>query len=110
MFKHFLEPRQLSVALPLAFLFFVLAAFVPTSTDGFSFTRSANAQNYQYMTCGELWYARNAIYARRGYCFKTRRARQVFGPRCYAPWGRLTASQQRRVDRIVRWERRYGCR
>ncbi|WP_394708662.1 YARHG domain-containing protein [uncultured Cohaesibacter sp.] len=73
-------------------------------------TSRAAAQGYQNMTCGELWYARNAIFARQGYCFKTARARQVFGPRCYAPWGRLTAGQQRRVDTIIYWERRYGCR
>ena len=90
--------------------FFISSSIFSTSEPPFSFTGSAKAQNYQYMTCGELWYARNAIYARQGYCFKTRRARQVFGRNCYAPWGRLTASQQRRVNRIVRWERRYGCR
>lgn len=74
------------------------------------FTAPAKAQSYQYMTCGELWYARNAIYAQQGYCFKTARARQTFGPRCYAPWGRLTAWQQRQVNIIQSWERRYGCR
>ncbi|WP_245417849.1 YARHG domain-containing protein [Cohaesibacter celericrescens] len=78
--------------------------------SGVGFIGKAQAQNYQYMSCGELWYARNAIYASRGYCFKTRRARNAFGARCYAPWGRLTASQQRRVNRIVSWERRMGCR
>jgi len=90
---------------------FLLAAPVATvpGTD-FSFVSQASAQGYQYMSCGELWYERNAIYARQGYCFKTQRARRTFGPRCYAPWGRLTASQQRRVNRIVSWERRYGCR
>ncbi|SNY93243.1 YARHG domain-containing protein [Cohaesibacter sp. ES.047] len=90
---------------------FLLAATVTTvpGTD-FSFVSNANAQGYRNMTCGELWYERNAIYAQQGYCFKTRRARQTFGPRCYSPWGRLTASQQRRVNRIVGWERRYGCR
>ena len=70
----------------------------------------AYAQDYRSMTCGELWYARNAIFARQGYCFKTARARSVFGPRCYAPWGQLTAQQQNRVDRIIYWERQYGCR
>ncbi|WP_319410257.1 YARHG domain-containing protein [uncultured Cohaesibacter sp.] len=75
-----------------------------------AFSNPAKAQAYRNMTCGELWYARNAIYARQGYCFKTVRARQVFGPRCYEPWGRLTPAQQRRVDQIIYWERYYGCR
>lgn len=70
----------------------------------------AQAQNYAYMSCGELWYERNAIYARNGYCFKTRRARNVFGRACFAPWGRLAGWEQREVDDIVRWERRKGCR
>lgn len=70
----------------------------------------AQAQALRYMSCGELWYARNAIYARQGYCFKTARARAVFGPGCFSPYGRLTGWQQRRVNRIVRWEYRKGCR
>nr|WP_321457340.1 YARHG domain-containing protein [uncultured Cohaesibacter sp.] len=90
-----------------------LAAGILFSTALFESTLGAGqaqAQGYGNMSCGELWYARNSIYAQQGYCFKTSRARQVFGPRCYAPWGRLTPSQQRRVDDIVYWERRYGCR
>lgn len=90
--------------------FFISSSLFSNSESELGFTNAAKAQGYQYMTCGELWYARNAIYAQQGYCFKTRRARQTFGPRCYAPWGRLTASQQRRVNLIQRWERRYGCR
>nr|WP_319389364.1 YARHG domain-containing protein [uncultured Cohaesibacter sp.] len=78
--------------------------------SGSGLVGEAHAQAYQNMTCGELWYARNSIYAQQGYCFKTARARQTFGPRCYAPWGRLTPRQQRRVDTIIYWERQYGCR
>ncbi|WP_319568768.1 YARHG domain-containing protein [Cohaesibacter marisflavi] len=84
--------------------------FISPLLDGALGPNKAAAQGYRNMTCGELWYARNAIFARQGYCFKTARARQVFGPRCYAPWGRLTPGQQRRVDTIVYWERRFGCR
>jgi len=32
------------------------------------------------MSCNALWNARNSIYAQNGYCFKTARARAVFGP------------------------------
>lgn len=74
------------------------------------FTQAANAQSYRYMSCGDLWYQRNAIYANQGYCFKTRRAQNAFGRRCYPPYGRLSRSQQRRVNDIVYWERRKGCR
>jgi len=58
----------------------------------------------------ELWYARNAIYAEKGYCFKTKRARRVFGKACFPPYGKLSGSEQSRVNRIVREERRKGCR
>jgi hypothetical protein len=73
-------------------------------------TAPVSAQvSYRFMSCGQLWYARNAIYARRGYCFKTQRARRVFGRRCYAPYGRLRPWERRQVQRIQRWERRKGC-
>ena len=70
---------------------------------------SALAQSYQNMSCGDLWYARNAIYAEAGYCFKTARARSVFGPGCFPPHGKLSRSQQRQVDLITAQERRKGC-
>lgn len=70
----------------------------------------AQRMDYQRMSCGELWYARNLIYANRGYCFQTQRAIRTFGPRCYPPYGQLTAAEHRRVAEIVRWERRRGCR
>ena len=69
----------------------------------------ALAQDYSSMSCYELWYARNAIYAENGYCFKTARARAVFGPGCFAPFGKLSGWEQREVSDIQYWERRYGC-
>ena len=41
----------------------------------------AGAQDAASMSCGELWYARNAIYARRGYCFETERGDSDEGAR-----------------------------
>ena len=69
----------------------------------------AMAKSYASMSCYQLWYARNAIYAENGYCFKTAKARAVFGPGCFAPYGKLSSSEQRRVDDIIYWERRKGC-
>lgn len=74
------------------------------------FSGSALAQSYRYMDCDELWYERNAIYADAGYCFETERAIDEFGEACFPPYGKLTRTQQRKVDEIVRWERRKGCR
>jgi len=71
---------------------------------------AAMAASYRSMSCSQLWYARNAIYADNGYCFKTTRAIRAFGRACYPPYGRLSRAEQREVDLIVRWERRKGCR
>lgn len=70
---------------------------------------AATAQPLRYMSCGELWYARNAIYAQNGYCFQTTRAIRVFGPACFPPYGRLSSYEQRQVNDIIAWERRKGC-
>lgn len=69
----------------------------------------AMAKSYASMSCYQLWYARNSIYAAKGYCFKTAKARAVFGPGCFPPYGKLDSSEQRRVDDIIYWERRKGC-
>lgn len=64
----------------------------------------------RYASCDELWYQRNEIYARNGYCFKTERARRTFGAGCFPPYGRLTGWEKERVARIEEWEYRKGCR
>jgi hypothetical protein len=70
---------------------------------------SAMAQNLAGLSCGQLWYERNSIYAQHGYCFKTEQAIGAFGRGCFPPYGRLPASAQSRVDDIIAWERRKGC-
>lgn len=70
----------------------------------------AQRTDYQNMSCNQLWYERNLIYANRGYCFQTQRAINTFGPRCYPPYGQLTNAEHGRVAQIIRWERRRGCR
>jgi hypothetical protein len=72
-------------------------------------TMPAVAQDAGSMSCGELWYARNAIYARNGYCFQTARARETFGLGCFPPYGRLGGWEQRRVQELQMWEQRRGC-
>lgn len=59
--------------------------------------------------CYELWYERNEIYARNGYCFRTARARSVFGPGCFPPYGRLSGWEARRVQEIQYQEDMRGC-
>ncbi|ARN82994.1 YARHG domain-containing protein [Methylocystis bryophila] len=74
-----------------------------------SIPESALAQDAAGMSCGALWYARNAIYARRGYCFNTARARAVFGAGCFPPYGHLSGWEASRVNELQMWERRKGC-
>ncbi len=69
----------------------------------------AAAQDPAYMSCEALWYARNEIYARNGHCFNTDRARAVFGPGCFPPYGRLSGWEKSRVNQLQMWERRKGC-
>lgn len=59
--------------------------------------------------CESWWYQRNAIYARNGYCFQTQRARAVFGRGCFPPYGKLSAFEQREVNRLKAKERGFGC-
>ncbi len=40
---------------------------------------AAPNDDYWSYSCGDLWYARNSIYHRARYCFKTDRAIKVFG-------------------------------
>lgn len=70
---------------------------------------TAVAQGYSNMTCGQLWYARNRIYADAGFCFKTARARRTFGAGYFPPYGRLSGWAREEVNRIQAWEARNGC-
>lgn len=66
----------------------------------------------QALSCQQLWVARNEIYDRNGYCFKTPRGRQYFGNANCRPGMRvsLSALEKQNVDRIKSWEQRRGCR
>ena len=71
---------------------------------------AAQAQALSELSCRALWVQRNAVYAERGYCFKTADAIATIGERCFPPYGQLTPSQQRFVDEVKAWEARKGCR
>jgi len=70
-------------------------------------------------SCEDLWYLRNAVYARHGYTFVTGEAQAVFG---VEPWytadpdvsegtvgPHLSARDQRNVERLLSAEREAGC-
>ena len=95
--------KKFVIAAALSATFVTLgAALELTGTQAFA--------QYRDMDCSELWYARNAIFADKGHCFKTRRGRRAFGRNCFPPYGELTRSERRRVNRIIDWEHRKGCR
>jgi hypothetical protein len=75
----------------------------------FSISAPARAQDAASMSCDQLWYARNQIYARHGYCFQTPHARAVFGPGCFPPFGQLGGWERDRANELQMWERRNGC-
>lgn len=79
----------------------ILAAAVPMMAPQVSF-----AQN----SCYDLWYARNEIYHRNGYCFQTQMGRRTFGnDNCYTRAPQFTRAEKLRIESIRREERRRGC-
>ena len=70
----------------------------------------AEARSYSSMSCYDLWYARNSIFANKGYCFKGRKAVNTFGRRCYPPYGQLNSWERGQINDIKYWERQNGCR
>ena len=65
------------------------------------------------MSCGDLWYRRNEIFARNGYCFKTDRAIRVFGNqgcRFYVESDvPMSRAEREEVEILRALERRKDC-
>lgn len=59
--------------------------------------------------CESLWYQRNKIYAKAGYCFKTAKGIAAFGKGCFPPYGQLSPSQQKKVNWIKKQEAKLYC-
>ncbi len=55
-----------------------LAACLILASVHFEASAASNDDYWSY-SCGDLWHARNSIYHRGRYCFKTERAIAVFG-------------------------------
>ena len=64
---------------------------------------------YHEMSCAQLWYERNAIFARHGYCFKSERGINAFGKGCTPPYGKIPGNLKRVVKEIKGYEQRKGC-
>lgn len=85
---------------PRAIAALLVVALAPAAWPG-----KAHAQGI----CENLWFERNEIYARKGFCFKTARARATFGAGCFPPYGQLSGFERRRVEDIQAEENARGC-
>jgi hypothetical protein len=69
----------------------------------------------QTETCDELWYRRNAIWHRYGYCFKGAKGQQVFGNQgcsrdIAAARAAMSSADLALVDAIDAREKTLGCK
>ncbi len=67
------------------------------------------ADGYRGYTCGDLWLARNDIYANKGYCFKSAAGKATYPNSCFPPYGKLNSFEQNEVNKIKAEERRLRC-
>jgi hypothetical protein len=65
---------------------------------------------YAGLSCNQLWYERNKIFAAAGFCFMSDRAISVFGTRCFPPYGELPDYRRNLVHEILGYEQAKGCR
>lgn len=59
-------------------------------------------------SCHDLWYARNLIYDRAGYCFQTAKAQSYFS-NVGCTGGLPSAAEMREVERLKALEQQFGC-
>jgi hypothetical protein len=108
--KHGIEEVLMFILRALAVLSLVAATVV--FFDG-ALSRAGAQEELSSMSCGDLWYRRNAIFARNGYCFKTDRAIRVFGNegcRFYVEGDvPMSRAEREEVEIIRAIERRKGC-
>ncbi len=78
----------------------------------FSSQRRLTGNDLQRMGCKSLWIARNEIFDRNGYCFRTAKGRNYFDNSDCSTSSQniLTRLERQNVNLIVSWERRKGCR
>ena len=86
-----------------------------TLTYRYIFPNSSRAPLARYrveaLNCHKLWLARNEIYYRKGYCFKSEKGIRIFNnANCTSPFVRLTSLESRNKRTIRTWEIRKRCR
>ncbi len=72
--------------------------------------RSLKRAEVEGLTCHKLWIARNEIFHRNGYCFKSEKGIRYFNnSNCTSSRPKLTALEQRNKRTIRTWEIRKRC-
>ena len=62
-------------------------------------------------TCDSLWFQRNLIFHRNGYCFGGKRGQEVFGnDGCHTKSPTLSADETTQMNQIKAAEKELGCR
>ncbi len=88
-----------------------LGSAVPARADVFPSSSSRVLKSWQLeqLGCRDLWYARNEIYARNGYIFRTRRGQRAFGRGGWTRNPRLNRVERLNIRHIKEIEN-YLCR
>jgi hypothetical protein len=90
------------------------ACFEDLGRTGCTDSEKFPVRDLRRLSCENLWLVRNTIYDENGYCFRTRRALEVFdNDDCYvedAGAVRLNTFERGNINRVVQVEREKGCR
>lgn len=88
------------------------AYFGPRVVLPYSSQRRLGSNDLRHLGCKNLWVARNEIYDRNGYCFRTAKGRSYFDNSDCRTRSQniLTSLERKNVSLIVSWEKRKGCR
>ena len=95
---------------PLSMMALIALSIVAVAASARAGDDEGGTDYYAGLSCEQLWYERNAIYARHGYCFKDPRAIARFGTDCRPPYGVLPSHLGGIVENIRALEKRRGCR
>ncbi len=104
-----IKPRMVAIVACLVLFGMSQAA----SADDFfpdSSTTYVSPSDLQDLDCYGLWHARNEIFARNGYHFRTARGQAEFGTSGWTSNPKLNGYETRNVSAIQQAERANGCR
>ena len=81
------------------------------ATAATAFALLAPSTSLAAASCFDLWYARNAIYDAKGYCFKTDLAQEYFdNSDCWTSKPKFSKKELAAIKAIQKEEAKRGCR